>query len=518
MLENLLNRRAMLAGLASAGLLPVFPGTFLGRAEAAEDPVRPFDDTTVRQMARDLAAKPYAPPEERLPGKLADIGYDEYRSIRYDSQRALWRAEKLPFQMQPFHRGFLFKQKVALFEVAEGKATPIPYDPSAFTLAEVGGPPGGDLGFAGFKLTNPMNRPDHYDEVASFVGASYFRAVGKGHVYGLSARGLAIATAERSGEEFPLFRAFWLQRPQPGGNSMVVHALLDSPSTTGAYRFTIRPGEETVFDIEARLYPRVDMPTAGIAPLTSMFLLSPLDRGGMDDYRTAVHDSDGLMLSTGRGEAIWRPLANPRELQISVFADANPRAFGLMQRRRAFTDYNDLEAHYEKRPGAWVEPIGDWGEGAVHLVEIPTQEEIHDNIAAFWRPKEPLRKGQEYSYVYRLHWSGGAAFGNSASPPPAQFEEARQGGKPQAPGTRLFVLETKGGRLAALPENAQPVLDVSASVGRIDNAVLQRNPETGGWRASFELVPGNERLVELRALIKTDERPLTETWLFRWTP
>jgi glucans biosynthesis protein len=189
-----------------------------------------------------------------------------------------------------------------------------------------------------------------------------------------------------------------------------------------------------------------------------------------------------------------------------------------MQRRRAFSDYNDLEARYEKRPGAWVEPIGDWGEGAVHLIEIPTREEIHDNIATFWRPKDPLRPGQEYSYVYRLHWASGAAFGAAGSPAPAQFDEARQGGKPQTPGTRLFVLETKGGRLAALPEGVQPVLDVSSSTGRIDNAVVQRNPETGGWRISFELVPGNERLVELRALLKNGEVPLTETWLFRWTP
>jgi len=431
----------------------------------------------------------------------------------------MWREGGRPFQMQPFHRGFLFKPQVALYEVADGRATPIPYDPAAFTLSEAGvAPPSGDIGFAGFRLTNPMNRADHFDEVASFVGASYFRAIGKGHVYGLSARGLAIATGERSGEEFPLFRAFWLQRPQTGGNSMVVHALLDSPSTTGAFRFTIRPGDETVFDVESRIYPRVEMATAGIAPLTSMFLLAPLDRAGMDDYRTAVHDSDGLMLSTGRGEAIWRPLSNPRELQISVFTDANPRGFGLMQRRRDYGDYNDLEAHYQRRPGCWVEPIGDWGEGAVHLLEIPTNEEIHDNIAAFWRPRAPLRAGQEYSYVYRLHWASQAAFAAGGRPAPAQFEESRQGAKPASPGVRLFVLEAEGGRLAALPAGAAPVPDVSASTGRIENAVLQRNPETGGWRLSFELVPGNQRLVELRALLRDDAGPLTETWLFRWTP
>jgi len=518
LLERRLNRRAILAGLAMAGLTPRIPGTLSDDAEAADDPARDFDDTTVRRIARELAARPYAAPEERLPGGLADIGYDAYRTIRYDAARALWRDAGLPFQMQPFHRGFLFKQKVELYEVADGKAAPIPYDPSAFTLSAVGGAPAGDLGFAGFRLTNPMNRADHFDEVAAFVGASYFRAIGKGHVYGLSARGLAIATAERSGEEFPLFRAFWLQRPQRGGNSIVVHALLDSPSTTGAFRMTVRPGEDTVFDVESRLYPRVEMPTAGIAPLTSMFLLSPLDRAGEDDFRPGVHDSDGLMLSTGQGEAVWRPLANPRELQVSVFADANPRGFGLMQRRRSFPDYEDLEARYEKRPGAWVEPIGDWGEGAVHLVEIPTREEIHDNIAAFWRPKAPLRPGQEYSYVYRLHWAGAAAFGGGGRPAPAQFFSSRQGAKPAAQGVRLFVLEASGGRLAALPEGRVPELQVTASVGRIENAVVQRNPETGGWRAHFELVPGNERLVELWARMKDDQGPLTETWLFRWTP
>ena len=513
-----MNRRALLTGLALAGLLPGVSPAMVAAARAADAPSAPFDDTTVRDMARELAKKPYAAPDERLPGPLADLGYDQYRTIRYDPQRALWRAANLPFQMQPFHRGFLFKQKVDLFEVADGKATPIGYDPAAFTLGEVGGAQPGDLGFAGFRLTNVMNRADHFDEVASFVGASYFRAVGKGHVYGLSARGLAIATAEPSGEEFPLFRAFWLQRPQAGGNSVVVHALLDSRSTTGAFRFTIRPGEETVFDVEGRLYPRAELTTVGIAPLTSMFLLSPLDRAGMDDYRTAVHDSDGLMLSTGRGEAIWRPLANPRELQVSVFADANPRGFGLMQRRRSFTDYNDLEARYERRPGAWVEPIGDWGEGAVHLVEIPTKEEIHDNIAAFWRPKAPLRPGQEYSYVYRLHWAGAAAFGAAGRPAPAQFQEARQGAKAPGAPARLFVLEAAGGRLAALAEGAAPVAEVSASLGRIENTVVQRNPETGGWRLSFELLPGNEKLVELWARLRNDEGPLSETWLFRWTP
>ncbi|WP_426956927.1 glucan biosynthesis protein [Muricoccus radiodurans] len=516
-----MRRRGLLAGLALVGLAarPGVLGNWSEQASAADSPEQPFDDTTVRETARQLARRAYEAPSERLPGRLGEIGYDVYQSMVYDRTRALWRAEGLPFQMQPFHRGFLYKPRVELFEVADGRARPIPYDASAFDLTHAGGPPGEDIGFAGFRLTNPMNRPDHFDEVASFLGASYFRAIGKGHVYGLSARGLAIATAERTGEEFPLFRAFWIQRPRAGGDSIVVHALLDSPSTTGAYRFTIRPGESTIFDVEARLYPRTEIATPGIAPLSSMFYFSPLDRLGVDDYRTAVHDSDGLMLSTGRGEAVWRPVNNPRDLQVSVFTDANPRGFGLMQRRRSYGDYGDLEARYDRRPGCWVEPIGDWGEGAVHLVEIPTTGEIHDNITAFWRPKDPLRAGQEYSYVYRLHWFGASPFfGRPGAPAPAQFAAASQGVSLGNREARLFVLEAAGGRLQDLPADFVPTLDVTSSAGRIVNPVARRNPETGGWRLSFELVPGPARLVELRALMTGPNGPLTETWLFRWTP
>ncbi len=231
-----------------------------------------------------------------------------------------------------------------------------------------------NLGFAGFRVHAPINRPDYYDEVCVFLGASYFRAVAKGQVYGLSARGLAIGTGDPRGEEFARFRAFWLERPQPGVNALVIHALLDSKSTTGAYRFTVRPGEETVFDVESVLYPRVDIAEPAIAPLTGMFFFDANDRIGVDDYRPAAHDSEGLSLWTGRNEQIWRPLANPRDLQFSAFVDTNPHGFGLLQRKRAFADYQDLEVSYEKRPSLWIEPIGDWGQGAVDLVEIPTAE------------------------------------------------------------------------------------------------------------------------------------------------
>ncbi len=501
-----MHRRSAFLLLAAALLRPV--------VAFAQEEAAPFDRNTVRGMARDLAAKPFRAPDAELPRALADLDYDRYRTLRFDPQRALWRGDDLPFQAQLFHRGFLYRDRVLLHEVVGDRARPVAYDPATFDFGAVERPAPADLGFAGFRIHGPINRADYFDEICAFLGASYFRAVGKGQGYGLSARGLAIRTADPAGEEFPLFRAFWLERPRAGVNSLVVHALLDSPSAAASFRFTIRPGEDTVFDVEATIFPRADVEAAGIAPLTSMYFFGP-GGPGHDDWRPAVHDSDGLMMATGRGEQLWRPLSNPRDLQLSAFGDSNPRGFGLMQRPRAFSDYQDLEARYEKRPSLWVEPIGDWGEGAVHLVEIPTQSEIHDNVVAAWRPKEPLRACGEYGYVYRLHWLP-AAPGN---PGLAQFGATRSGvgGHGGDRGARLFVLGARGGALANLPADARPELEVSAGTGQIRNAVAQPNPEGGGWRIAFELVPGDARLAELRALLKLNGAPLTETWVHRWT-
>lgn len=263
----------------------------------------------------------------------------------------MWHGEKLPFEVQFFHRGFFYKNRVDVYEVVDGQATKIQYRPDYFSFGETKPPsPDADLGFAGFRIHAPINRPDYYDEVCVFLGASYFRAVAKGEIYGLSARGLSINTGEAKGEEFPLFKAFWIEKPVPNATSIVVHALLDSKSAAASYRFTIRPGATTVFDVEMSLYPRVDLDHAGLAPMTSMFFFGPNDRNDVDDFRPAVHDSDGLAIYNGQGEQLWRPLSNPRDLQISTFADLNPHGFGLMQREKNFFAYEDLESQFERRP------------------------------------------------------------------------------------------------------------------------------------------------------------------------
>lgn len=509
---HFLNRRRFIAGsaampfaLATRWALADSTPTLGGAAHA-------FDAQTVRRLAQSLAEKPFQPQDTALPKSLSEIDYDHYRMIRFKPERSLWRGEGLPFEVQFFHRGFIFTGRVDIYEVADGEARAIAYAPDLFDFGKVEPPPANlDLGFAGFRVHAPINRPDYYDEVGVFLGASYFRAVAKGQNYGLSARGLSLRTGDPEGEEFPVFKAFWIEKPSKQADFVVVHALLDSRSAVAAFRFTIRPGTTTIYDVDMALYPRVDIDKAGIGTLTSMFFFDSNDRLGVDDFRPAVHDSDGLAIRNGRGEELWRPLVNPRNLQISLFADVNPRGFGLLQRQKDFQAYQDLESRFEKRPSAWVEPLGDFGEGAVHLLEIPTKEEIHDNVVAFWRPRKPMQARKEHQFAYRLHWGGD----KPNKPALAEIAKTRVGAGPGE--SRLFVLDVTGDAL----KNADPAsvqAAVSADKGEIRNVVLQQIPMTDGWRLSFELATKKEPVIELRAHLAQQERPLSEVWIYRWTP
>jgi glucans biosynthesis protein len=504
-----------LGPLTTAALLPVARHAGGAPPRAESDEVTAFAATDVQQLARDLSAKPFVPPTLDLPKALQQWGYDQYRDIRFKRERALWAAEGGAFQVDLFHRGFIFTTPVRIYVVAEGHAQRLVYTPDLFTFGPRVPPPeaGTVSEFSGFRLRTPLNRPEEFDECAVFQGASYFRAVAKGQGYGLSARGLALHTAAPSGEEFPFFRTFWIERPLPEAPVVVVHALLDSPSTTGAYRFTIRPGDPTVMDVEMTLYPRVALTQVGLAPLTSMFFFGPNDRGGIDDFRGSVHDSEGLAIWNGREEWLWRPLSNPDTLQTSAFLDAHPRGFGLLQRRRAFTDYQDLEARYERRPTLWVEPIGDWGQGAVQLVEIPSKSEYNDNIVVFWRPTQPVLPQTDYRCTYRLHWG----WRPPAVPASTITAATRVGAGPEK-GTRRFVIDFVGGRFAELQEDPTIVPLVTTSAGAVEDVVVHPNPATGGWRVSFVLAPGTAVLCDLRGVLKRGEESLSETWSYRWTP
>ncbi len=478
-----------------------------------------FAEDHVRKLAEALAQKPWEDVRIAMPPGWENLSYDQYRDIRFNTDKSFFKGEAHRFSFDLFHSGFLYTAPVDIHVVQDGQAARIRYSPDLFTFGPLAPKTDGktDLHYAGLRLRYPLNSADYNDEFAVFQGASYFRAVGKGLLYGLSARGLAIDTGQPKGEEFPMFRAFWVRKPEEGATSMVVEALLDSPSITGAYKFSIKPGDDTQMDVELVLFPRRDIEHAGIAPMTSMFLTDSLAHV-VDDYRPAVHDSDGLMMLTGAGEWLWRPLNNHKTLQVSAFLDQSPRGFGLMQRKRRFEDFLDLEARYEKRPSLWVEPIGDWGAGDVELYEIPTLLETNDNIVAFWHPREPLKQGQSYAYVYRLHWCADWPSGGELPVARAVFSGAGVDpnftASPPAydPNLRLYVLEFAGG-----PVEGEIKADVSTSAGEVSEVHLYKNDVTKTTRLSFKHNVNGSDIAELRAVLKQGDKQVSETWLYRWT-
>ncbi len=499
-----LTRRSVLQGLLASSALSALTGA--ARADST-----PFTRDGVIAMARDLARHSYQPMPE-VPQDWRDLSYEQYKSIWFRHDRALWHGTDVPYDVDFFHPGLYFPRPVQISTVENGQATLVPFDLNNFDRTDQVPDlsTDGEMGFSGFRLRTELDQPGIRNEFAVFQGASYFRAIGIGEIYGLSARGLALHTADPKGEEFPDFTRFWLETPRPGQRNIVVHALLDSPSVTGAYRFDITPGTDCVMEVQATLFPRVDLTHVGLGPLTSMFMYDRTNRNRFDDFRPAVHDSDGLLIRNGAGEVIWRPLANPRHLQISAFGDENPRGFGLMQRARKLSDFDDLEALYHRRPGLWVEPHGDWGRGAVTLVEIPTDEEIYDNIVAYWRPAAPMPAGQQVDLAYRLTW-GDQAPGQGALPRVIDTASGLS-----MSGNRVMVIEYEPHELlAGAPEDY--TLRISSPHVETTTGVLQRNPETGGMRLVFGFDPGDHGLIELRAQLRCDGAPASEVWLYRWT-
>ncbi|WP_417698482.1 glucan biosynthesis protein [Psychromonas sp.] len=519
-LKKLIVVSSLLPGLAISDT--TFINETLPSAQAADTPNiiyavnGEFNRNTVINLARDLAKESYQEPDSTLPAELQDLNYDQYRDIRFNPNASIWKNQSLPFQMQLFHRGFYFKETVEVAIVENGQSQHLRYNPEMFTTGEVmqRALPNADVGFAGIRLHNPLNSTDYYDEVAVFQGGSYFRSLGKHQGYGLSARGLALKTADPEGEEFPAFRAFWIEKPANDSSSIVVYALLDSPSTTGAYRFTIRPGDNTVMDVEATLFPREDLDKVGLAPATSMFMFSSYDRDQVDDFRPRVHDSDGLLMINGRGDRLWRPLRNPNNLEVSAFSDNGPLGFGLIQRNRDFNNFQDLEAKYEQRPSLWVEPLGDWARGSVVLVEIPTDSEVNDNIVAYWAPNEVIPAGSEYHFAYRLLW-GQAPSANKGE----AIVEATRNGRASINGPtekRLFVIDYRFPNPTDNTNNQNPTAHIENTAGEIHNVVVAKN-HNNGYRVTFELDPLDAELIELRLDLQFTDGRKAENWMYQWT-
>jgi glucans biosynthesis protein len=470
----------------------------------------PFTFETLLADAKRRAAAPYSPQHNRLPAGLDKLSPEQYRSIRFNPDAGIWRAERLPFHLELLRAGYNMQTAVTVSTVENGEAHDVVATPAMFEmesalpaqLAKV------SLPLSGFRVRSRINSSKIWDEFLVFQGASYFRAVAKNLLYGLSARGLAINTAEPSGEEFPAFTHFWIERPGAHAGAIVIYALLESESTTGAYRFTVQPGVETLTDVDLTLFPRTEMRVAGIAPLTSMFLFDETNRGRLDDYRPEVHDSDGLQIAAASGEQIFRPLANPIKLQVSTFTNQQPKGFGLVQRSRQQIDFQDFDAQYERRPSAWVEPQGEWGPGSLELVEIPSGRESNDNIVVFWRPAQSLTPGHPAHFAYRIIWSAEPALPKSLGKTVASRSGASLDGK-----RRVFLLDFVGAG-----EKVDGLrLDLNSSAGKISSATLMSNSALHGLRASFEIDPRDAEVIELRLRIMRGDRPVTETWLYRWT-
>ncbi|WP_290748346.1 glucan biosynthesis protein [Amaricoccus sp.] len=513
-------RREALAAALASGAFFLLPA--LARAaddQVATGPAEPFSFDGLKAMARDLAQRPFEPAPVPNAAILESIDYDLHNQITYRADHTLWADDPEAAKVRFFHPGRYFKEPVRIFDVENGMAREIPYAAALFDMPE-GHPAralGPDTGLAGFRVMDPEQKNDWM----AFLGASYWRTAGYSGQFGMSVRGLAIDTAAGTPEEFPRFTRFWLERAPGGG--LVVYALMESPRTTGAYRIASTRGTEGIVqDVDAEIFVRGDIGLLGLAPLTSMFWFGKSNRFVSPDWRPEVHDSDGLEILTGAGERIWRPLNNPPRAMTNAFVDENPRGFGLAQRERSFAEYQDDGVFYERRATVWVEPVGDWGRGAVTLVELSTNDEIHDNLVAFWRPEAPATAGASFATAYRLHWVE-----TSPEAAVARFTATRIGaggvpGQPRPENVVKFVVDLDGRGFEGLDRTSGVEAVVEASRGELGLTVAYPIAEATGWRVMFDLdigpADGTDEPINLRMYVSHDGQAKSETWIAQAFP
>src|SRR5271169_309001 len=518
------SRRALLVSVVAAS-----GARFVAHAAAQTDAQQaggggaaPFGYPDVVKRARDLAAAPYDAAIPAMPDGLANLDFDAWRDIRFKSDKPLLGGQNGNFRLELFHLGHLYKRPVTINVLRDGIPAPVPYATNLFdygrTKVDTNLPI--NLGFAGFRLRFPINAPHVWDEVIAFLGASYFRFLGRGQRYGLSARALAINANPSLKEEFPFFREFWIETPDAVAEHVVIYALLDSESATGAFRFELTPGQESLIDANVSLFARKATPALGLAPLSSMYFVGKADRRFHDDFRGELHDSDGLLMHTGAGEWIWRPLSNPAVPAVSTFIDNNPRGFGLLQRDRDFDDYQDLDLAYELRPTYWIEPREGWGEGGVQLVELPTENGSNDNIVAAWAPKQNLDAGGSTTYGYRItaltndgRLTPGARAVNTFRSQPRAIGAA----DPVPPGATRFLVDFSGGDLGYyLSDPTMISIVATTSAGRVLRTFLAPNTHVRGFRAGIDVAIDPGQSCDLRVFLRSGVKALTETWTFPW--
>ncbi|SFK01221.1 glucan biosynthesis protein [Methylocapsa palsarum] len=522
-MTNGVDRRTVLKAGAAIGLAGTQPQPVSAQEKLKFGPVKPFSFDLLKASARKLAAQPYAGPPRPSPDIVGKINYEAWGKIAFDMDHALFAQGPNRLPVSFFHLGMFFQKAVEMNLVEAGTAREILYDQSYFDMpadsVAKGLPP--SAGFAGLRIQEPKGGALDWrkNDWVAFLGAAYFRAIGELRQYGLSSRAAALDVAVAGKpEEFPDFTKFYIDRAQTE-TSMTLYALLDGPSIAGACRFVLTRGKGVTMDIDQALFLRAGVERFGLAPLTSMYWFSETKKETGIDWRPEVHDSDGLAIWLGSGERLWRPLNNPHRIVTSSFSDENPRGFGLLQRDRNFDHYQD-GVYYDRRPSLWVEPAGRWGKGAIELVEIPTDDEIHDNIVAMWVPAEPAAAGAEVDIAYRLFWQADEPFPTDLARCVAtRLGNGGQPGQPRPKGVRKFMVEFQGPPLENLPFGVKPEAVLWASRGTFSYIFTEAVPDDtrGHWRAQFDLTagPGPEP-VEMRLFLRSGDKILSETWSYQY--
>lgn len=521
----MINRRDFTKRLALAGTgfiaLPGVPGLIGMAAANAPGDTAVCDFDSLKDLASALARKPYAPPHITPSAYLRDLTPEQFQRIRFRADRALWHDQG-GFEARYLKPGVYANNIVELHETVDGSARKISYDLSDFDLGDLPAPKSDSEqgaafhsgGFAGFKILYPLHEEHHWkDELIVFRGASYFRFLGRHQQYGLSARGVAIDTALPKPEEFPDFRAFWLERPEPDQPFLRVLALLDGPSVCGAYRFTITPADESTVEVEAEITLRNPVEKFGCAPLTSMYLYGDAERATKTGAAgMKIHDSDGLFMRLADGRTIWRPLARRRGVTVTQHFAENPQGFGLLQREKDPDVYASPDKRYHLRPGYWVEPIKPFGKGHVQLLEIGSIDVDFDNIGAFWVPDSPPAPGE----VFQLHYRLTAV--NENPPLPQKMGFAHRGHMTPLDFAKEQPYLRAAVQFSGLPEGSLDGVTarVSSPHGQTTEPVIQRLSD-GKVELTYDLQSQSAERAETFAWLERNGQAFTETWSYLWT-